>query len=74
MCLMLAIVLLIVFYDVAYATQDMADDIKSGVKGMAVLFRNHLLALLFTLACGIAGVLSALGVLVNMGPQDLGFL
>ncbi|OOF91378.1 hypothetical protein ASPCADRAFT_9775 [Aspergillus carbonarius ITEM 5010] len=68
-CLMLVIVLLIVFYDVVYATQDTADDVKAGVKGMAVLFRNHLLVLLCTLVCGIAGVLSTLGILVNMGPQ-----
>ncbi|PWY93854.1 hypothetical protein BO94DRAFT_420547, partial [Aspergillus sclerotioniger CBS 115572] len=73
MCLMLAIVLLIVFYDVVYATQDTADDVKSGVKGMAVLFRNHLLVLLWGLVCGIAGVLSVLGVLVGMGLQYLVF-
>ncbi|PYH99808.1 hypothetical protein BO71DRAFT_138784 [Aspergillus ellipticus CBS 707.79] len=68
-CLMLSIVLLIVFYDVVYARQDTADDVKSGVKGMAVLFRNHLLALLGSVACGIAAVLSLLGRLVDMGPQ-----
>ncbi|RAK96955.1 4-hydroxybenzoate octaprenyltransferase [Aspergillus ibericus CBS 121593] len=67
-CLMLAIMLLIVFYDVLYATQDTADDVKSGVKGMAVLFRNHMLALLWALTCGIAGMLSVLGVLLNMRP------
>ncbi|KEY71340.1 hypothetical protein S7711_10996 [Stachybotrys chartarum IBT 7711] len=64
----LAITLLVVFYDVVYARQDTADDLKSGVKGMAVLFRNHIEVLLAVLTCTIGGLLAATGVSVGNGP------
>ncbi|PWY75482.1 hypothetical protein BO70DRAFT_257879, partial [Aspergillus heteromorphus CBS 117.55] len=68
-CLMLSIMMLIIFFDVVYARQDTADDVKSGVKGMAVLFRHHLVALLGSVACGIAGLLWVVGSMVDMCPQ-----
>ncbi|KAK5991525.1 Prenytransferase ascA [Cladobotryum mycophilum] len=68
LCLTATIVLLVIFYDTVYARQDTADDLKSGVKGMAVYFRNHLGALLAVLTTSIAGVLFTLGQLVAMGP------
>jgi 4-hydroxybenzoate polyprenyltransferase len=68
MCLTATIMLLVVFYDVVYARQDTADDLKSGVKGMAVLFRDHFEALLAVVTGAIAGLLLTLGNLVQMGP------
>ncbi|KAH7305895.1 UbiA prenyltransferase family-domain-containing protein [Stachybotrys elegans] len=67
-CVTTAITLLVVFYDVVYARQDTADDLKSGVKGMAVLFRNYVEILLTSITLVIAGLLATTGVLVDNGP------
>lgn len=66
-CLVASIILLVMFYDVVYARQDTADDLKSGVKGMAVLFRNWITTLLVSLIAGITGVLYLAGQLTEMG-------
>nr|CAG8993129.1 Prenyltransferase [Thelonectria discophora] len=63
----------LVFYDTIYARQDTADDLKSGVKGMAVLFRNHIESLLTCLALSIAGLLATAGTLLNMGTYFFAF-
>jgi len=68
LCISVTIMLLVVFYDVVYARQDTADDLKSGVKGMAVRFRNHLEGLFAVITLSIAGLLTALGTLIGMGP------
>lgn len=67
LCLSATIMLLVVFYDVVYARADTADDLKSGVKGMAVRFRNHLEGLFAFITLSIAGSLTTLGYLVGMG-------
>ncbi|KAJ0159268.1 4-hydroxybenzoate polyprenyltransferase, mitochondrial [Colletotrichum tanaceti] len=64
-CLAAAVLLLVVFYDTVYARQDTADDLKSGVKGMAVRFRDHIEGLLAVLALSIAALLTAAGLLVG---------
>ncbi|UKZ80118.1 hypothetical protein TrVFT333_007883 [Trichoderma virens FT-333] len=66
-CLSAAIVFLIVFYDVLYACQDIEDDLKSGVKGMAVYFRNYIEPLLITVTGLITGCLAMMGKLIDMG-------
>jgi 4-hydroxybenzoate polyprenyltransferase len=66
-CLVASVILLVMFYDVVYARRDTADDLKSGVKGMAVLFRNRLKVLLLILVVGIAMSLFLAGKFVNMG-------
>jgi 4-hydroxybenzoate polyprenyltransferase len=63
-----AITLLVIFYDVIYARQDTLDDLKSGVKGMAVLFRNYIEVLLISIAVAVTGLLAAVGVAVDYGP------
>lgn len=63
-----AITLLVIFYDVIYARQDTSDDLKSGVKGMAVLFRNYIEVLLISIAVAVTGLLAAVGVAVDNGP------
>jgi 4-hydroxybenzoate polyprenyltransferase len=67
LCLSAAIMLLVVFYDVVYARRDTADDLKSGVKGMAVRFRNHLEGLFAVITISIVGLLMTLGTSVGMG-------
>jgi 4-hydroxybenzoate polyprenyltransferase len=39
-----------VTHDVIYAFQDLEDDVKAGIKGMAVRYRNHIDILLWSLA------------------------
>ncbi|QKX53211.1 uncharacterized protein TRUGW13939_00287 [Talaromyces rugulosus] len=65
-CLVVSIILLVVFYDVVYARQDTVDDLKSGVKGMAVLFRNWIKTLLLSLVSGIAALLFLAGKFADM--------
>ncbi|KAL7941135.1 UbiA prenyltransferase family domain-containing protein [Trichoderma barbatum] len=65
-CLVASIIMLVMFYDVVYARQDTADDLKSGVKGMAVLFRNWIKTLLVSLVAGIAALLYTAGQAIGM--------
>lgn len=64
--LVASIIALVMFYDVVYARQDTADDLKSGVKGMAVLFRNWITTLLLSLITGITTLLFFAGQSVGM--------
>lgn len=73
LCLSATIVGLVVFYDTIYARQDTDDDLKSGVKGMAVLFRHHIEALLVFLTFAIAGLLVMVGKLLDMGSYFFAF-
>ncbi|KAM0450930.1 hypothetical protein ACHAO4_006322 [Trichoderma viride] len=64
--LVACIIMLVMFYDVVYARADTADDLKSGVKGMAVLFRNWMTTLLLSLITGITGLLFVAGQATGM--------
>lgn len=65
--LYLSIVLLMMLYDIIYARQDTTDDVRAGVKGMAVRFRHSirllasLMALAITIFLGIVGIGSSMG-------------
>lgn len=65
--LLVASILWVVLFDTIYAHQDLADDLKIGVKSMAVLFRNHAKALLWTLYVGMSACLLASGYYGDMG-------
>lgn len=64
-CLFLFIGTLIVIMDVLYACQDIEDDLKSGVKSMAVHFRHAINPLVHSLFLGSTGLLIAVGVLAE---------
>ncbi|KAI1390545.1 UbiA prenyltransferase [Hypoxylon trugodes] len=65
--LLLASVLWTVIYDTIYAHQDVKDDIKVGLKSIAVLFRDRTKPLLWlSLGCMVA-LLYTCGSLLNMG-------
>ena len=59
-CLVLAYVIWMVIFDTVYASLDMADDAKAGVKSMAIRFQRCFRVLLQLLALGQI-ILSALG-------------
>ncbi|KAI0403373.1 UbiA prenyltransferase family-domain-containing protein [Xylaria palmicola] len=66
-CVFVASILWTVVYDTIYAHQDLKDDLKVGVKSIAVLFREWTKVLLWlVLACMVA-LLAAAGVLEDMG-------
>lgn len=67
LCLMSIVVLHLVFYDVIYSRQDASDDFKSGVKSMAVLYRDRIPLLLGALALGATVLVSSLGVMLDLG-------
>ncbi|KAK7912251.1 4-hydroxybenzoate polyprenyl transferase [Apiospora marii] len=73
LCLSAAVALLVVFYDTVYARADTADDLKSGVKGMAVRYRDNIAGLLVGLTVAIVALLGALGLLVGMGGYYYAF-
>lgn len=65
-CLATAVLLLVVFYDTVYARADTADDLKSGVRGMAVRFRHNIEGLFLALTVLIVTFLTVLGRAVGM--------
>lgn len=65
--LLVASIIWVVIFDTIYAHQDLADDLKNGVKSMAVLFRNYAKVLLWTLFLGMIASLIASGFYGNMG-------
>lgn len=67
MSLFTANVLWTMIYDTVYAHQDVEDDIKAGVKSMAVRFRDCTKVLATTLAVGMVGLLGAAGWAVELG-------
>lgn len=66
-CLFLASTLWTVIYDTIYAHQDLDDDIKVGIKSLAVLFRGSAKQLLWSLLGALLCFLVAGGVLSGMG-------
>ncbi|KXT07264.1 hypothetical protein AC578_2508 [Pseudocercospora eumusae] len=67
LCLMSTVVLHLVFYDLIYSREDATDDMKSGVKSMAVLCRDYMPLLLGGLALGATVLTFALGMMVDLG-------
>ncbi|EMD85892.1 hypothetical protein COCC4DRAFT_202529 [Bipolaris maydis ATCC 48331] len=59
--LLVASILWVILFDTIYAHQDLADDVKMGVKSIAVLFRHHAKALLWALFLGMIASLLASG-------------
>lgn len=66
-CLFLFIGTLIVMLDVLYACQDIEEDMKAGVKSMAVHFRHAINPLIYSLFLGSMGLLVAVGVFAGFG-------
>ncbi|GES63630.1 hypothetical protein ATEIFO6365_0007031700 [Aspergillus terreus] len=66
LCFFAAIVTMPVFYDTIYASQDTADDVKSGVKGTAVLFRGYMISFLVTLALTVVALLHTTASAIGM--------
>lgn len=66
-CLFLFIGTLIVMIDVLYARQDIEDDMKAGVKSMAVHFRHVINPLIHSLFLGSTGLLIAVGIFAGFG-------
>ncbi|KAI5865271.1 UbiA prenyltransferase [Durotheca rogersii] len=64
--LLLASVLWTVIYDTIYAHQDVKDDIKVGLKSIAVLFRDWTKPLLWLLLACMVSLLYLCGTLLNM--------
>ncbi|MCJ1374394.1 Para-hydroxybenzoate--polyprenyltransferase, mitochondrial precursor (PHB:polyprenyltransferase) [Loxospora ochrophaea] len=56
-----------VIYDAVYAHQDLKDDLKAGVKSVAVAWRDRTKPILYVLAVAEVGFLAAAGRLVDMG-------
>ncbi|KAI3325299.1 UbiA-domain-containing protein [Xylariaceae sp. AK1471] len=68
-CVFFASILWTIIYDTIYAHQDLQDDLKVGVKSIAVLFRDQTKVFLWlVLGCMIA-LLSIAGLLEQMGWQ-----
>ena len=67
LCLFLASILWTMIYDTIYAHQDLKDDIKAGIKSLAVLYGDHTKSLLWRLLILMSACLTASGWLSNMG-------
>jgi 4-hydroxybenzoate polyprenyltransferase len=68
LCLFLANILWTMIYDTIYAHQDLKDDIKAGIKSLAVLYRDDTKGLLWKLLFLMAGFLAAAGWLSGTSP------
>ena len=66
-CIFLASILWTVIYDTVYAHQDLQDDIKAGIKSLAVLYRDKTKSLLWQLLTLMIGFLIACGQLSALG-------
>ncbi|KAI1407349.1 UbiA prenyltransferase [Hypoxylon sp. FL1857] len=66
-CLFLACILWTVIYDSIYAHQDIKDDIKVGLKSIAVLFKDRTKPVLWLLLGCMVALLYTCGNLLNMG-------
>ncbi|MCJ1247589.1 hypothetical protein MMC30_004804 [Trapelia coarctata] len=67
LCLFLACILWTMIYDTVYAHQDLKDDIKVGIKSLAVMYRDRTKSLLWQLFALMAALLIACGWLSEMG-------
>jgi 4-hydroxybenzoate polyprenyltransferase len=61
LCLIIANTLWTMIYDTIYAHQDLKDDLKAGIKSLAVLYRDRTKTLLWQLLVLMAGFLVAAG-------------
>lgn len=68
MSIFLSIIVWTMIYDTVYAHQDLKDDIKAGVKSMAVRFANSTKPLVFVLAAAQVGLLVLAGWTAKMSP------
>ncbi|KAI0398105.1 UbiA-domain-containing protein [Xylariaceae sp. FL0594] len=68
-CVFLASSLWTVIYDTIYAHQDLKDDLKVGVKSLAVLFRDRTKAVLWLVLGCMLALLCLAGLLEEMGWQ-----
>lgn len=68
-CIFFASVLWTIIYDTIYAHQDLKDDLKVGVKSIAVLFRDHTKVFLWLVLGCMLALLCMAGVLERMGGQ-----
>ncbi|KAI1273874.1 UbiA prenyltransferase family-domain-containing protein [Xylaria sp. FL0933] len=68
-CVFFASILWTIIYDTIYAHQDLKDDLKVGVKSIAVLFRDQTKLLLWLVLGCMVALLSMAGVLEQMGWQ-----
>ena len=66
-CLYASFVIWTVIYDTVYAYQDVKDDVKAGVKSMAVRYRHNAKPMLSFLAAVQVGLLVSTGVLMGAG-------
>ncbi|KAF7172378.1 hypothetical protein CNMCM5623_004586 [Aspergillus felis] len=66
-CMFLFIALVIVMVDVVYSRQDTEEDVKVGVKSMAVRFKDSIDALAYALFYASTGALLAAGVYSGLG-------
>ncbi|MCJ1231629.1 hypothetical protein MMC12_008308 [Toensbergia leucococca] len=67
LCLFLASMLWTMIYDTIYAHQDLKDDLKAGIKSLAVLYGDRTKSLLWQLLGLMAALLLACGWLSEMG-------
>ena len=65
LCLFFANVLWTMVYDTIYAHQDTRDDVRAGVKSMAVRFKESTKLLTSVLAVGIVGLLATTGIMMR---------
>ena len=66
-CLFLASTMWTIIYDIIYAHQDLDDDIKAGIKSMAVLYQQSAKNLLWILLATLSCLLTAGGILSGVG-------
>ena len=78
LCLFLASIIWTMIYDTIYAHQDLQDDVKAGIKSMAVLYRDRTKGLLWQLlavmtvlllTCGWLGQMSVMYYLIAVGGE-----
>ena len=67
LCLFLASIIWTMIYDTIYAHQDLKDDLKTGIKSLAVLYRDRTKALLWQLLALMTMLLLVGGWLIEIG-------
>ncbi|KAI5919046.1 UbiA prenyltransferase family-domain-containing protein [Camillea tinctor] len=68
-CLFIASIFWTIIYDTIYAHQDLKDDLRVGLKSIAVLFRDHTKTLLWLVLSCMISLLYTVGNLERMGFQ-----
>ena len=72
LCLFLANIIWAMIYDTIYAHQDLSDDLKAGIKSLAVLYRDRTKVLLWQLLASMIILLLMCGWLSRMGVAYYG--